>query len=358
MAQQMPDMAQIMRLAQQVAAQIEPPSELKSGKNLTEADMTKVISKITKSVTDIVSPDMFAVEPTSKKKGKEKMPVKPENSKIQLDISDPGPSSPMKEKKKKKVVEIENVTDSSEDEDPIAPRTKDMTFTVSVTLDELYVGGKKKIAMRRQKLEPDGSYEDEKKKLSIKIEPGMIDEQTIRFNHMADEKQGYETGDVVVCLDVEEHPLFTRDGNNLIVEKEISFSETFDPVIYIKHVNGKTYTIKGEPFDIFDEENSLLKKVKGLGMPVLGEPGVYGDLFIKFTCVNKSKMTPEILQQLKNLFPPLEVKPDVPEEDVVVAEFEMVTDTDLEYLDFDSSDDDSDYSESETDEETDEESED
>ena len=353
MAQQMPDMAQIMRLAQQVASQIEPPDELKNGKTLSEADMTKVISKITKSVTDIVNPDMFAFEPMSKKKGKEKMPIKAENSKIQLDISDPGPSSPVKEKKKKKVVEI--VTDSSEDEDPIAPRTKDMTFTVSVTLDELYSGGKKKIAMRRQKIEPDGSYEDEKKKISIKIEPGMIDEQTIRFNHMADEKQGYETGDVVVCLDVEEHPYFTRDGNNLIIEKEISFSETFDPVIYIKHINGKTYNIKGEPFDIFDEENSLLKKVKGLGMPVLGERGVYGDLFIKFVCVNKSKMTSEILQQLKILFPPIEAKPDVPEEDVVVAEFEMVTDTDLEYLDFDSSDDDSDYSDSETDEETDEE---
>jgi hypothetical protein len=353
MAQQMPDMAQIMRLAQQVASQIEPPDELKNGKPLSEADMTNVISKITKSVTDIVNPDMFAFEPMSKKKGKEKMPIKAENSKIQLDISDPGPSSPVKEKKKKKVVEI--VTDSSEDEDPIAPRTKDMTFTVSVTLDELYSGGKKKIAMRRQKIEPDGSYEDEKKKISIKIEPGMIDEQTIRFNHMADEKQGYETGDVVVCLDVEEHPYFTRDGNNLIIEKEISFSETFDPVIYIKHINGKTYNIKGEPFDIFDEENSLLKKVKGLGMPVLGERGVYGDLFIKFVCVNKSKMTSEILQQLKILFPPIEAKPDVPEEDVVVAEFEMVTDTDLEYLDFDSSDDDSDYSDSETDEETDEE---
>jgi DnaJ-class molecular chaperone len=231
-----------------------------------------------------------------------------------------------------------------------------MTFTVSVTLDELYAGGKKKIAMRRQKLEPDGSYEEEKKKLSIKIEPGMIDEQTIRFNHMADEKQGYETGDVVVCLDVEEHPLFTRDGNNLIVEKEISFSETFDPVIYIKHLNGKMYTIKGEPFDIFDEENSLLKKVKGLGMPVLGEPGIYGDLFIKFTCVNKTKITPEILKQLKEMFPPIETKPDTPSEEIIQAEFEMVTDTDLEFLDFDS--DDSDYSDSETDISTDEESED
>lgn len=354
MAQQMPDMAQIMRLAQQVASQIEPPSELKSGKNLSEEDMTKVIGKITKSVTDIVKPEMFTGEHVSKKQGKQKAPIKPENSKIQLDVSDPGPSSPRKEKKKK-VVEIE--TDSSEDEDPIAPRTKDMTFTVSVTLDELYSGGKKKIGMRRQKLEPDGSYEEEKKKLSIKIEPGMIDEQTIRFNHMADEKQGYETGDVVVCLDVEEHPIFTRDGNNLIVEKEISFSETFDPVIYIKHLNGKTYSIKGEPFDIFDEENSLLKKVKGLGMPVLGEPGIYGDLFIKFTCANKTKITSEILQQLKKMFPPLEAKPDIPSEEIVQTEFEMVTDTDLEYLDFDS-DDSSDCSDSETDISSDEESED
>ena len=355
MAQQMPDMAQIMRLAQQVASQIEPPSELKSGKNLSEEEMSKVIGKITKSVTDIVKPDMFMDDQNVKKNGKQKLPIKSENSKIQLDVSEPGPSSPRKEKKKK-VVEIENVTESSDDEDPIAPRTKDMTFTVSVTLDEVYTGGKKKIALRRQKLDSDGSYEEEKKKLSIKIEPGMIDEQTVRFNHMADEKQGYETGDVVVCLDVEEHPLFTRDGNNLIVEKEISFSETFDPVFYIKHLNGKTYRIKGESFDIFDEENSILKKVKGLGMPVLGEPAIYGDLFIKFTCVNKTKITPEILQQLKILFPPVETKPDVPDEDIVNHEFEMVTDTDLEYLDFDS-DNSSEYSD-DTDISTDEESED
>jgi len=354
MAQQMPDMAQIMRLAQQVASQIEPPSELKSGKNLTEEDMSKVIGKITKSVTDIVKPEMFAPSQASKKQGKQKMSVKPENSKIQLDTSDPGPSSPHKENKKK-IVEI--VTDSSDDEDPIAPRTKDMTFTVSVTLDELYAGGKKKIALRRQKIEPDGSYQDEKKKLSIKIEPGMIDEQTIRFNHMADEKQGYETGDVVVCLDVEEHGCFTRDGNNLIIEKEISFAETFQPKVYIKHLNGKTLFIKGDPFDVFDEENNLLKKVNGFGMPILGEPGIYGDLFIKFTCVNKTNMTPEIIDQLKNLFPPLEVKPDVPDEELVEQEFEMVTDTDLEYLDFDSDDsEDSEDSDEETGEETDEDS--
>ena len=91
-------------------------------------------------------------------------------------------------------------------------------------------------------------------------------------------------------------------------------------------------------------------------MTVLGEPCIYGVLYIKFTCINKTKITPEILQQLKNLFTPLEIKPDIPDEDIIQAEFEMVTDTDLEFLDFDS--DDSDYSESETDISTDEESED
>lgn len=79
--------------------------------------------------------------------------------------------------------------------------------------------------------------------------------------------------------------------------------------------------------------------------------GIYGDLFIKFNCVNKTKITPEILQQLKNLFPPIETKPDIPEEDMIHTEFEMVTDTDLECLDFDS-DDSSDYFDSETDEES------
>lgn len=353
---QMPDMSKILKIAQEVASKIEPPPELNNGKEMTEEDMTRAMEKITKSVGSIVNNDMIGdimgVNKSSNKHSnkKNKQQIKNQESKITLDITDdsePSTSTNVepkkdkpKDKKSKKIVEIESDTS---DEDPIAPRTKDMTFTVSVTLEEIFNGCKKKIGLRRQKLEPDGSYEEEKKKLSIKIEPGMIDEQTIRFNHMADEKQGYETGDVVVCLDVEDHPVFTRDGNNLIIEKEISLSESFNPVIYVKHLNGKILKITGDPFDVFDDENTLLKKVKGCGMPVIGEPGVYGDLFIKFTCVNKIVMTPEIIEQLKTIFPPLEVKPDVPDEEITDKEFEMVTDTDLEYLEFDS-DDSSDYS--------------
>lgn len=340
--QQLPDFSKIMKIAQQVASQIEPPEELKSGKTLSEKQMSDVIGKITRSVSEVVKPDMFETTKTaSKKNGKQKAPVNPEDSKICLDVSDPGPSAP---KNKKRVVEIES--ESSDDNDPIAPRTKDMSFTLSVKLEELYTGTKKKLALRRQKIDSDGSYDEEKKKLSIKIEPGMIDEQVIRFNHMADEKQGYETGDVVVCLDVEEHPDFVRDGNNLLIERNISLSEAYSPVVYIKHLNGETFKIKGDRMDVFDDEDNLLKKVPGLGMPLLGEPGKYGDLFIRFNCLNNcvSPEDPATLIKLTELFPPLNSVPDdLDGVELTEKEFEMVTETDLELLDSDS-DDDSDYS--------------
>tara|TARA_B100001287_G_scaffold41932_1_gene30979 strand:- start:49 stop:1143 length:1095 start_codon:yes stop_codon:yes gene_type:complete len=353
---QLPDFNQIMKIAQKVASQIEPPAELKSGKKLSEEEMTSAISKITKSVTDVVKPDMLIHGMSNKKQGKQRAvsaPVKPEESKICFDVSDEPVRS--KKDKKKRVVEIES--DDSGDEDPIAPRTKDMTFTMSVSLEELYKGAKKKLALRRQKIDSDGSYEEEKKKLAIKILPGMIDEQTIRFNKMADEKQGYETGDIVVTLDVEEHPEFIRDGNNLLLEKEISISEAFNPVVYIKHLNGETFKVTGEPFDIFGDEDDMLKKISGAGMPVLGEPGNFGDLFVRFKCVNKTKITQEIIEVLSRIFPPLLENPEVDDSEVIEKQFEMVTETDLEFLeDSDDYDSDEDYSEEDSEEDSEKES--
>tara|TARA_B100000035_G_scaffold253903_1_gene223345 strand:- start:2869 stop:3918 length:1050 start_codon:yes stop_codon:yes gene_type:complete len=323
---ELPDIGKIMQIAQEVASQIEPPPELKSGKKLSDKDMTSAIAKITKSVSSVINPDMLS-DLSSKKQPKNTLPspVKDEESKISFDVR---PEE--KKSKKKRIVEVE--TSDSDDDNPIAPRTKDMTFTLSVTLEDLYNGTKKKLALRRQKIDKDGSYQEEKKKLSVKIEPGMIDEQAIIFNHMADEKEGYETGDVVVTLDVEEHPIFIRDGNNLLIEKEISLSEAYKPIVYINHLNGQTFKVTGEPFDIFGDEDEMLKKIQGEGMPIIGEPGKYGDLFIRFKCVNKTNITPEVIEVLQKVFPPLNAPPDVENSSIIEKEFEMVTETDLEFL--------------------------
>lgn len=354
--QQMPDFSQIMKIAQQVASKIDPPSELKSGKVLSEEEMNKAISSLAKSVSQAVTPEMFESlnQFDKKKKGNSILPVRnKESSKISFveetipeetnplenistsnDLIDTETSNKKKKNKKTRVVEIES--DCSDDIDNTVMRTNDMSFTLTVKLEELYNGTRKKLAIRRQKIGDNRTYFEEKKKLAIKIEPGMLEDQTIRFNHLSDEKIGYETGDVVVTLDVEEHPFFMRDGNNLLVEKEISLAEAYNPIVYIEHLNGKTLKITGEALNVFTDEDTMLKKVPGCGMPILGEKNKFGDLFIRFKCVNKTKITPEVIEVLNKVFPPLVVVPDVKESDIIEKKLETVTESDLEFLESDS----------------------
>jgi DnaJ-class molecular chaperone len=360
-----------MKLAQQVASRIEPPAELKSGKVLTEEEMNRAIATLTKSVTEAVTPDMFdSVNVkdntlSTKKKGKLPIAISKEHSKISF-IDEPikeentesdenGSSSDVqntkktKKDKKKRLVEIDS--DCSEELDNSSLRTNDMSFTLTVKLEDLYNGTRKKLAIRRQKIGDNGTYFEDKKKLAIKIEPGMLEDQTIRFNRLADEKIGYETGDVVVTLDVEEHPVFMRDGNNLIIEKEISLAESYNPVVYIEHLNGKILKITGDPLNIFSEEDGMLKKVPGYGMPVLGERNEFGDLFIRFKCVNNASITPELIEILNKYFPPLVVVPDLTDKKLIEKKFETVTESDLEFLESDSDEYDSDeFSESDSEE--------
>lgn len=336
----LPDMSEIMKIAQQVASQIDPPPELKSGKPLNEKAMNNMIGQITKSVSNIVN----VSDPVEKEPKKEKIP---NGSKISM-----GETSSENKKSKKKYVEIE--TASSDNEDPSCLRTPDMSFTVSVTLEELYVGTKKKLAIRRQVIDKDGSYIEEKKKLGVKIEPGMIEEQVIRFNRMADEKQGYETGDVVVNLDVEEHSIFIRDGNNLLVEKEISFAELYKPVIYIKHLDKRWLKVSGEPLNFFADDDDMLKKIPGEGMPIKGDANKKGDMFIRFKCVDNSKLSKEeIYNKLLDIYKTVNVSPteETGQEEFIEKTFEMVTDSDLDFLDSEESSDE--YSDEYSDDESD-----
>ena len=335
----LPDMTQIMKMAQQVASQIEPPKDLKKKGKLDNKDMENMLGQITKSVTNMVSNGELSFDEEQKNNKNQSST----ESKISLD-NNSKEKVKSNDKKKKRYVEVESA--SSDNDDPTILRTPDMTFTVSVTLEDLYKGSKKKLAIRRQIIDKDGSYSEEKKKLAIKIEPGMIEEQVIRFNRMADEKQGYETGDVVVNLDVEEHSHFVRDGNNLLVEKEVSISEIFKPEIYISHLDNRIIKVSGEYLNLFSEEDDLLKKISGEGMPIQGENGKFGDMFIRFKCVDNSTISKEeIFNKLSGIFPIKNIKPEI-EEGVKIVEksFEMVTESDLEFLESEDSDEYSDYS--------------
>ena len=343
-------MEEIVKMAQQVASNIaKNQTEPLDPKNM---DMGKVISQVTNSVSKMITPEMIekmsgssinSISGDDMTMGKDTKKIK---SKIQFD-------EPIEEKNTKKVKKnvssssIEELDESDSECQPLAPRTKDLHFTLNVTLEELYSGKVKKLAVRRKRLITDGkkkTLSEEKKKISVNIEPGMFDEQVITFNKQADEKEGYETGDIVITLCCAEHDEYEREGNNLLVEKEISLSEAYDCQMTITHLDGREINISSTPINIFGEEIESYRKLKGFGMPVYGSDNEFGDLIIKFKPVVPDNLTSEQLQTLKELFPKVNNKKELPKEQEY--ELEIATESDFEYSD---DEDDSEYSDSEDD---------
>ena len=346
------NMEEIVKMAQQVASNI--------AKNQTEPidpqnmDMGKVISQVTDSVSKMITPEMIEkMSGSSINSGSEDAMTMDKGSKkikSKIQFNQPIEENTKKVRKNVSSSSIEELDESDTECEPLAPRTKDLHFTLNVTLEELYSGKVKKLAVRRKRLITDGKKKtltEEKKKISVNIEPGMFDEQVITFNKQADEKEGYETGDIVITLCCAEHDEYEREGNNLLVEKEISLSEAYDCQMTITHLDGREMNIFSSPINIFGEEIESYRKLKGFGMPIYGSDNEFGDLIIKYKPVIPDNLTLEQLQTLKELFPKINNKKELPKEQEY--ELEIATESDFEYSDTDDDDDDSDFDDSEED---------
>ena len=222
------NMQDIVKMAQQVASNIAQNND--SNNDSQNLDMSKMISQVTESVSKMITPDFI-----------DKMSGGIDASNNPTDLignllnttsqsNDKSVTSNKKVKSKIQLNQVEELEDSDEQCELLLPKTNDLNFTLNVTLEDLYNGKIKKLAVRRKKLVTDGSETsvvEEKKKIAVKIETGMFDEQVITFNKQADERAGYETGDIVITLCCDEHEVYEREGDNLLVEKEISLSEAF-----------------------------------------------------------------------------------------------------------------------------------
>jgi DnaJ-class molecular chaperone len=232
-------------------------------------------------------------------------------------------------------------------ESVVLPRTRDICFDLNVDLEDFYTGRKKKLNVKR-KIILDGKVIEEKKKLVIPIEKGMKDEQQIKFEEEADQIPGYTQGDIIINLIENEHPVFQRDGDNLIIVKNINLYEIYDLTFDIKHLDGRVIRITKDPSDAL-HLNESLRKIPGEGMPKYKTNGEYGDLFIRFNIVIPKTLEPSKMSILKDIFN-VEVIDEggifIKNSEEVNKKYvlENVSDTDIEELESDSED----YSESDS----------
>mmetsp|Transcript_65289 Transcript_65289/g.116382 ORF Transcript_65289/g.116382 Transcript_65289/m.116382 type:complete len:521 (+) Transcript_65289:92-1654(+) len=171
-------------------------------------------------------------------------------------------------------------------------KTKDVTQSLKVTLEQMYNGATKKMAITRQVIDKKKGVQEcsecggrgvkvevirmgpmiqqmqsacnacggqgksfktkqDREVLEVHIQKGSPDNHKVQFREMADEHPDADTGDVVFVLKQQEHAEFKRRGADLFIERKISLVEALCGFeMELKHLDGRTLLIKTAPGDI------------------------------------------------------------------------------------------------------------
>lgn len=123
---------------------------------------------------------------------------------------------------------------------------------------------------------PNGPTEAEEISLTVDIQPGMQEGDTIKFEGVADEAAGHIPGDLIFILRQIPDALYSRRGNDLymtvhisLVEALIGFRKTFF------HVDGHEVVVEKNDVTYCSE----VFVVRGEGMPIRGNKSRKGDLY-------------------------------------------------------------------------------
>jgi curved DNA-binding protein len=145
---------------------------------------------------------------------------------------------------------------------------EDILYELTISLEEAAFGGEKRISYRKG-----GRIEE----VSIKIPPGIPPGKKLRLKGKGMEgKNGGPPGDLYLQVSIAEHPVFSREGDDLIVEREINFSEAvIGTTIEVPTLEGMK-KVKVPP----GTQSHTKMRLKGLGIPHFQKEGK-GDEYVR-----------------------------------------------------------------------------
>ncbi|XP_056138632.1 dnaJ homolog subfamily A member 1 isoform X2 [Lampris incognitus] len=149
--------------------------------------------------------------------------------------------------------------------------------------------------------------ERKKKILEVHIDKGMKDGQKITFHGEGDQEPGLEPGDVIIVLDQKEHDVFQRQDDNLIMKMDIKLVDALCGFKMTIHtLDNRTLVISSLPGEVV--KHSDIKCVSNEGMPIYKNPCEKGQLFVQFQVEFPEKhwLPEHLMYQLERLLPPRE----------------------------------------------------
>lgn len=151
-------------------------------------------------------------------------------------------------------------------------RGADLRYTLSISFEESALGCEKVIHFMRQR-----GGKEEAAKLAVNVPAGVKENQKLKLAGEGDlPAQGNLAGDLYVIISIQEHPLYRREENDVLMDLPISFVDALlGTQIEIPTLTGKALirvpagTYSGQTF-----------RLKGKGFPQVGGFG-QGDMLVK-----------------------------------------------------------------------------
>jgi molecular chaperone DnaJ len=175
---------------------------------------------------------------------------------------------------------------------PRKQRGADLRYTLNVTFEESALGGEKTISFLRQR-----NGKEDSARLAVKIPAGVKQGQRLKLAGEGDGgPNGGASGDLYVIINVQEHPLFTREDDDVLVDVPVNYVDAIlGSEIEIPTLTGRVAlkipagTHSGQIF-----------RLKGKGFPKVGGFGS-GDMRIRILVDTPNNLTgkqKDLLQEL------------------------------------------------------------
>ncbi|KAG0349445.1 hypothetical protein BG005_010967 [Podila minutissima] len=170
--------------------------------------------------------------------------------------------------------------------------------TLAVSMEDLAKGVTKRLKVTRKVASGGGRTSD--KILTIDIKPGWKAGTKIRFPREGDEFPSGEIQDIVFTIEEKPHPLFTRRGDDLVLELELSLVEALTGFSKtVKTLDGRTLPVSASSSRIIQPGQE--ERYPGEGMPISKKPGQKGDLIVKFVVKFPTTLTSSQKEGLKKI---------------------------------------------------------
>lgn len=171
-------------------------------------------------------------------------------------------------------------------------RGADLRYTLNVSFEESALGTEKTISFIRQK-----SNQDETVRLSVKVPAGVKQGQRLKLAGEGDRSpQGGGNGDLYVIMNIQDHPLFKREDDDVYVDVPVGFVDAIlGSEIEVPTLTGRV-ALKIPP----GTYSGQVLRLKNKGFPKQGGFGS-GDMLVRIQVDTPANLSSEQKELVKEL---------------------------------------------------------